>query len=203
MRRNIAIFSYSWGPAALWPAALIGGVAALLELGGEPVRLALRYERDAIHAGEIWRLVTGHIVHLGPSHMLMNIAALAVLAFAFSRILGPRDWLATGLGAALAISAGMLLLFPSIDWYVGLSGVLHGFWAAACIAAWPYDRRFATVLSVLLAAKLLFELIFGALPVTGSIASGPVVTDAHWLGAAGGLLVHGSRVAIGLRARSL
>lgn len=168
--------------------ALIGVLAGLVELGGQPARGLLEYRRAALANGQLWRLVTGHLTHLGPSHMLMNVAALAVLALVLQPYLRPRDWIGAGLTSALAIDAGLYWLHPDTAWYVGLSGVLHGFWAAAVTKAIAGRRWDAVPLAALLLAKLAYEAFVGAVPLTESIASGPVVTAAHSWGAAGGAL---------------
>lgn len=185
------------GPAA------IGLLAALLELGGERFRVLLRYDRDAVMAKEFWRLVTGHLVHLGPSHMLMNVFALGVLAVIFGRLLRTIDWIVVGLMAALAIDAGLYWLSADIGWYVGLSGVLHGFWAAGCVLAIAARSREAIVLTLLILGKLGFEAVIGPIALTGEVAGGPVVTVAHAYGAAGGALAALGLLAIRFRTRSI
>jgi rhomboid family GlyGly-CTERM serine protease len=192
--------------AALWgwlvPAA-IALLAAGLELGGERWRLALRYDRGALEAGELWRLAGAHLVHLGPSHMLMNVAALAVLAYVFADVLRPRDWVVSALASALVIDFGLFVFHPQVVWYVGLSGMLHGFWAAGCIRALELGRREALPLLALIVLKLGYEMLIGPVPLTGEIAAGPVVTQAHAWGALGGALWPLGLLATRYRGRSL
>src|SRR5690606_33115171 len=57
------------------PVLAIASIAVLFELFGDAGREALRYERDALEAGEAWRRLTGHLVHLGRGHLAMNHAA--------------------------------------------------------------------------------------------------------------------------------
>lgn len=65
------------GIRAEWRRAVgLVGVLLLLQLGGESVRGALRFERDAIAAGELWRLWTAHFVHLGWNHAWLNCAGV-------------------------------------------------------------------------------------------------------------------------------
>jgi rhomboid family GlyGly-CTERM serine protease len=168
----------------------------LAEAFGDSGRLWLRYQRDGLADGEFWRLVTGHLVHLGPSHMVMNIAALAILALLFVPLLRPLDWLWVCLVSALAIDAGLYWLSPEIVWYVGLSGVLHGCWAGAAIRAWALDTRQAVALTGMILLKLGFEAVYGPLGITGAVAAGPVVSVAHAYGAAGGTLWALTRFAI-------
>jgi rhomboid family GlyGly-CTERM serine protease len=165
----------------------VGALAALAELGGEPLRLLLRYEREGLAGGELWRVVTGHLVHLGPSHMAMNVLALGVLAFVFARLLSHRDWWLGCLAAALAIDAGLFFVSREVEWYVGLSGVLHGVWAIASVRAWLERRPEALAFTLLLAVKLGYEAWFGPVPLTGAVAAGPVVAVAHAYGTVGGV----------------
>jgi rhomboid family GlyGly-CTERM serine protease len=166
-------------------------VAALIlaaALGGEAARAAGRYERAAVLHGEIWRLVTGHFVHLGWSHTLLNLAGLVLVWMLCAS--GLRGW--RGAGALLAsiatIDAGFLLLEPQLQWYVGFSGVLHGLFAAGVVAAVRARESGAWILAALLAGKLVFEQLVGPVPLTERVAGGAVIESAHLYGAIGGLL---------------
>jgi rhomboid family GlyGly-CTERM serine protease len=183
--------------------ACAGLLAAAAELGGETARMALRYDRIELAAGELWRLITGHLVHLGPSHMAMNVVATGVLALIFSRLIGWRDWLLYLLGAALAIDAGLYLFHPSIGWYVGLSGVLHGIWAGGSVRAWRANDGAAVGLTVLIVIKLAYEAWVGPIAATGAMTGGAVVTEAHLFGAAGGAAVALVQLAVARNRRPL
>lgn len=181
----------------------IAGLAGLAEIAGDPGRLALRYDRGAVATGEIWRLITGHLVHLGPSHLAMNVLALAILAFVLPALATWRQWLLSFIAAALFIDIGLLVFHPSVGWYVGLSGVLHGFWAAGVVLA-IHARRFeAMPLAVLLLLKLGYEFLFGGIPLSGEVAAGPVVSVAHAWGAVGGAAFALASIAVRSRDASL
>ena len=181
----------------------IAGLAGLAELAGNPGRLALRFDREAVASGEIWRLVSAHLVHLGPSHLAMNVLALAILAFVLPALATWRQWLLTFLAAALFIDIGLLAFHPSVGWYVGLSGVLHGFWAAGVVLA-IHARRFEAIpLAVLLLLKLGYEFLFGGIPLSGEVAAGPVVSVAHAWGAIGGAAFALTSIAVRSRNASL
>ncbi len=181
----------------------IAGLAGLAELAGDPGRFALRFDREAVASGEIWRLITGHLVHLGPSHLAMNLLALAILAFVLPALASWRQWLLTFLSAALVIDIGLLAFHPSVEWYVGLSGVLHGFWTAGVMLA-IHARRFEAIpLAVLLLLKLGYEFLFGGIPLSGEVASGPVVSVAHAWGAIGGAAFALTSIAVRSRNASL
>jgi rhomboid family GlyGly-CTERM serine protease len=178
-------------------------LAGLAELAGDPGRLVLRYDRAAVQSGELWRLITGHLVHLGPSHLAMNLLALAILAFVLPALASWRQWLLAGLMSALFIDAGLLGFHPAVAWYVGLSGVLHGFWAAGVVLA-LYSKRFEAVpLAILLLIKLGYEAVLGPIPLSGEVAAGPVVSEAHAWGAAGGATFALASIAVRRRGRWL
>lgn len=162
-------------------------VLVLLGLGlaGDGGRILLRFQRQSILDGEWWRLISGHWVHLGWPHTFLNLAGLVLVMTIFNGVLSPLGWAVTGLGSMLAIDLGFLWMRPDLGWYVGLSGVLHGWMAAGLLLMPPRAERW--LLLGLLALKLGYEQLFGALPMTESSAGGIVVVDAHLLGAIGGL----------------
>ena len=59
--------AYGWALLAL--IALLAG----LELGGDPWRDALSYDRAALAGGQWWRLISAHFVHLDAQHMLIDL----------------------------------------------------------------------------------------------------------------------------------
>ena len=165
----------------------MAGIAVLIAIGGATVSDALRYEREAILGGQIWRLLTGNFVHLGWAHLLFNIAGLGLIWALFGQALGNRGWAVTLLVCGLGVGLGILLLNPQIDWYVGLSGVLHGFLAAGAVAERDIKPGTRALILGLLSLKLLWEQVFGSLPGTTAAAGGNVIVDAHLYGALTGL----------------
>lgn len=136
------------------------GVAAL-----EPLRRLLIYERGAVESGELWRLVTGSLVHHAPSHLLWNLAALAV-AGTLIELLGLGRRLAVlYLAAAAAVGFAVHFSAPALDVYAGLSGVAVAAVAFLCLdglrdrGAWRWTC--AAALAVLV-AKLAVELGTGS-----------------------------------------
>jgi rhomboid family GlyGly-CTERM serine protease len=165
----------------------LAGVCALLlavACSGEAGRLALRYERTALAAGQLWRLVTAHLVHLDLRHALLNILGLVLMWALFARDYRPRQWSIIVLASMAAIDAGLWLCDSTVAWYVGSSGVLHGVMAAGTLAQLRRGEATGWVLLAFLAGKLAYEHWVGALPLAGSV----VVVDAHLYGVAGGAL---------------
>jgi rhomboid family GlyGly-CTERM serine protease len=171
----------------LWLLGLLVATVVLLSFGGEQVRLLLRYDRAAvIDAGEYWRLLTGHFVHGSITHMALNLAGMGLLAALFPRHYSLTGWIIIALFSAAAIDLGFVLYEPHLEWYVGLSGVLHGGLAAGAIAWWRYESKaLALAITVILIGKLAWEQAQGALPLSGDMS---VIVDAHLLGSVGGAI---------------
>ena len=157
-----------------------------LALGGESATLLLRFERINIENGEIWRLLTANFVHLGWSHALLNIAGLALIWSLFGHRLSQTGWSIILISSLLGTTLGLLLFNPTLSWYVGLSGALHGLFIAGCVAEIKLKYRFGIVLLVILVGKILWEQFQGPLPGTSDAAGGPVIVDAHLYGALAG-----------------
>ena len=162
----------------------------------------MRYDRAALATGQAWRLVSAHFVHLDAGHAALNAAGLAIIAWIFSETLVTRRQAVALVAAATFVDIGLFLVHPEIASYAGLSGALHGLFAAGAMA-WALDvdgdlplpddvarrtRRLWGILLLLgLFAKLALETHAHAFWLVGNTM--PVVTAAHRWGAAGGLVV--------------
>jgi len=189
-------------PQRKWPslplaAALILSLVCLALQGlGQPVIELLRFERESLAEGQWWRVLTGHLVHLGWSHALLNVLALCLVAWIFQRTCSILCLGSLGLASALAIDLGLWFLDPEIHWYVGLSGVLHGLLAGAIARDLAVGNKASGWIGAALVGKLAWEQFYGALPMTAQAAGGPVVVQAHLYGALGGLAVALALIAI-------
>jgi len=172
--RDLAIF-------AVFAAIVLG-----LEAGGDGVRLLLRFDLEPIVAGQYWRLLTGHLVHLGWGHAILNLVALGLIVAGFRPLLGWGRWAIVALVAAAAIDFGLWFSDPPVAWYVGLSGVLHGLVVAGGIVLLRLAPRAAAIILVAVVAKLAWEALRGALPFTAELSGGDVIEEAHLWGAIGG-----------------
>jgi rhomboid family GlyGly-CTERM serine protease len=142
---------------------------------------ALVLDSASVRAGQLWRLLTAHFVHLRVQHAAINIAAALALLY-WAGLTGQlRTALYFVLLSPLAISAGLLYL--GFDWYAGLSGVLHGLLVYLLLKA-PLPIRIVGL--VLLTAKLLWQANGG--PGMTPAVDSVVLHEAHWLGVAAGAL---------------
>lgn len=146
----------------------------------------LSYQRSAIASGQWWLLLSGNFVHLGVSHLWMNMAGLGlVVALVWSHF-SAIQWVLIILFSSSVVGICLWWFNPDIQGYVGFSGTLHGLIIAGCLADLRVYPRSAALLLVLVIAKLGWEQYSGALPGSESVAGGLVLVDAHLYGAIGG-----------------
>lgn len=178
-------------------AEVIAIVVALLILALQAsADLSTLEYRNANFATQPWRWVTAHVVHVNWQHALINAAALCVVAHLFAPDLSPARQLWSLLAAALAISACLALIFPTIVWYRGLSGALHGLYFAGA-TLWLIKAKLGRFRQLWLPSvlflggwiKVLVEQPGGAATPYAEWLGAGVVPQAHLVGAACGTLL--------------
>jgi rhomboid family GlyGly-CTERM serine protease len=160
-------------------------VMLLPELAGEWARAGFSYERSALAAGQWWRLLTAHFVHLDLEHALLNILGMVLMWSLFARDYRPREWLIIVAVTLAGIDAGLWLRDPNVAWYVGASGALHGVMTAGTLAHLRRGDLDGWILAIFIVVKISYEQMNGALPFSES--GEPVVVNAHLYGALAGL----------------
>ncbi len=168
--------------------AIIIGIATILLLIGDEAIPGLRYDRAAITSGEYFRLLGGHVVHLGTMHYLLNVAGLTLVWFLVGSAFSPSQWSAIIASNIVVMDLGFWYLMPELAWYVGLSGLLHGMLAAGIAGIWRSRRTEALVIASIVVLKLGYEIFIGPVPGTGAMAGGDVISEAHLFGAIGGII---------------
>jgi glycerate 2-kinase len=143
------------------------------------------YDRERIFASELWRLFTGHFVHLSGEHLLLDLTAFAIIGAITERKQLPGFGLLC-LIAPCIISAGSLLIEPRMHRYAGLSALSM---AAFVFFAFHQNRRAMIVLLTLAAAKIIFELTSNtSIFVTAATPKVRIAATSHLLGALVGAL---------------
>jgi rhomboid family GlyGly-CTERM serine protease len=160
-------------------------IAAFGQAGTE----LLKYDRLAIVGGEYWRLLSGHFVHLGPEHLLLNLAGLVLVWLLIGRQYSTSQWFIVTAFSLVVITLGFWFLDTNLLWYVGLSGLLHGLLIAGAISGIKTQPVESVIVLVAVAGKLVYELLVGPLPGSEATAGGAVITNAHLFGAIGGAVI--------------
>ena len=148
----------------------------------------LKYDRLAIANGDYWRLLSGHFSHLGPEHLLLNLAGLVLVWLLVGRQYTTPQWTFVTAFSLVIITLGFWYADPNLIWYVGLSGLLHGLLIAGAIRGIRTQTMESAIVLVAVAGKLIYEQLVGPLPGSEATAGGAVITNAHLYGAIGGAL---------------
>jgi len=168
------------------PAVLILS-SGLIELFGDAGRSFLQFDRAAISVAELWRLISGHFVHLGPNHFFLNAFGLVLVWLLVGMHFTLRQWLIVIVVSIAGIDAGLWFFDPQLTWYVGMSGFLHGMLVAGIVKGFQAVPREATVVGVAVLMKIMFEQLIGPLPGSEQSAGGDVVVNAHLYGVLAGV----------------
>jgi rhomboid family GlyGly-CTERM serine protease len=165
---------------------LLAGLAAGFYLAAGPAPEFWVYARQGLAEGQLWRLLSGHLVHSDPAHLGWDLGALVLLGWAFEPLLRERFWSLLGV-AALVIDAGLWFGLPGLARYCGLSGLLNALLAAGLWRLWRQHGRHPLVPAIALLSLLkpLWELSAGQALFTSTLW--PSLPEAHLLGLAAGL----------------
>lgn len=170
---------------------LLAAFSTVAALGGATAELLLRYDRSAIAAGELWRLVTGHFAHLGLAHLVLNLAGLGVVWMLVGGAYSSSGWVLIIATSLALIDLGFWFLDANLGWYVGMSGLLHALLVAGVVSRFPVAKVESLALALVIAGKIAWEQLAGPLPGSELSAGGPVVVNAHLYGAIAGILAGG------------
>jgi rhomboid family GlyGly-CTERM serine protease len=151
----------------------------------------LQYHRDQLFTGELWRLLSAHMTHLGWGHLSMNLGGFWLILVLFPNIQQTQRCLTLLLLLMLGTSAGLWLFTPEVSWYRGLSGILHGLLCWGLLSQLRSQPLVSWSVLILLLIKLAWEQWQGPLPGSESLAAGSVIVDAHLYGAVSGVILWG------------
>lgn len=151
----------------------------------------IAYRRSAIQSGEWWRLVTGQYVHNNLAHLLMNVIGLVIIYTLASLYRHANTYIAALVLTTPALGLALFYFEKDLEYYVGISGVLHGVLVALGIVfASTSSKRLGYLLVFSVSVKVYFEYI-GVLSVDNvQQAIGiPVCFGAHHLGVISGVVL--------------
>jgi rhomboid family GlyGly-CTERM serine protease len=153
---------------------------------------ALVLDRNAVHAGALWRIATGSLVHFSAEHLAYNVLVVGVAGWLLER--RGRGVTSLLLASALGVGGAVLLFAPELQRYAGLSGVAYALVVMLALDALGDGgtcRRLGVITLVVTGAKLAWELGAGQyllvdaatatfVPVPVSHAAGTAVALAAW-----------------------
>jgi rhomboid family GlyGly-CTERM serine protease len=150
----------------------------------------LNYQYDAINHGELWRLVSGNLLHTNGWHLAMNLAGFWVIVFLHEIHYKHHTGKLMVLFTCLCIleGIGLFLFYPSLKAYVGLSGLLHGLFTFGAIMDIRKGFLSGYLLLLGVIAKVAYEQYFGASDGISSLINARVATESHLVGVVSGLI---------------
>ncbi len=178
-------------------ASLLLSAAAVLVFVLPSATTWLQYDRLAIAAGEIWRLVSSHWTHVSGDHLFWDVLTFLVLGTLCERMSRLR-FCACVLGSAVLIPVALWITMPQLEMYRGLSGIdsaLYVLLAVTLLKDEVHGRRWAWVIAlsgVLFAfiGKVGYEIATGGTIFVDSGASHMILVPlAHCVGAVVGMIV--------------
>ncbi len=151
----------------------------------------LLFKRDAIQTGEIWRILTGNLVHTNYYHLALNLAGVLFLCLLFSDYLKVRVFYISLLICSMSVGMGIYLFNPELQWYAGLSGALYGlFFFAASLALRHRDFIGSLPILIGIPAKLAWDSQHTNFTQhSAELINAPVATDAHIYGLIAGICI--------------
>jgi|TARA_R110002073_G_scaffold336505_1_gene534242 rhomboid family GlyGly-CTERM serine protease len=160
-----------------------------LGLAHEWVNPWLRYDREAVAAGQVWRLLTCHLVHLNLSHMAMNLAGFLLCCFFFNDLLTRKILWLWLLPSSIAVGCAFYFIDDGLSWYVGLSGILHGLFIVCLLLGWRGNPGLHSVVMVLIVGRLIWEQMPGYdVDYLRTVINGRVYVNAHLYGSIAGAI---------------
>ncbi len=105
--------------------SIILGLAAFAVFFFPEAAARLQYDRQALAAGEWWRVVTGHWTHWSWDHLLWDALVFTGLGAACERY-GRARFIAFLAGSVLLVPAAVWAFLPDMNIYRGLSGLDAG-----------------------------------------------------------------------------
>ncbi len=169
-----------------WFTLSVGGGVLSLYLLGSAFFQTLIFDKQLIMAGEIWRILTGHLVHSSFDHLLWDLLGFLILGIVIERN-NTSDLIPGFLFSCLGVSGWLLMNHFGFLAYCGLSGALNGLLVIAAVNRWRTTNSFVYG-GVLFgtAMKIIFELTTRHSVFTNMSAQ--AVPEAHAAGFCAGLV---------------
>jgi rhomboid family GlyGly-CTERM serine protease len=149
----------------------------------------LAYDRIQLDNFQWWRILTAHFLHTNITHLLLNITGLTLLWALHGHYFKMACYMSQFFVLCLGTSIGLYVFAGQMQWYVGLSGVLHGLFIIG--AYLDIQNQFKTGWIMLLGVwlKVVHEQIYGASEEVAKLIAAHVAIDAHLFGTITGSII--------------
>ena len=147
-----------------------------------------RFQRILILNGEWWRLISGHLDHLGWAHLGLNALFLALVLVIFKPLQRVIFTVGVWFISVITISLCMLLFSPTLAWYVGLSSSLYSLLIIGMMLDAGYSPLIRAGVVGLVITKVWLEQ-GDQIPWVAEIIAGPVAEVSHLYGVSIGFLI--------------
>jgi len=165
----------------------IGGIC--LGIQGLELQSVLEFRRNNIFSQPA-TLLFSHFTHITWAHLAINLAACFSINYLFFK---DKHWayvLSVVFTLAIVTSLELYFFSTNVQWYRGLSGVLHGFFVLGCIHSLKKEKLAASLFLSAIIIKLLWEQ-FSPDKSSSMLDGATIIVDAHLWGAITGLLLGG------------
>lgn len=150
---------------------------------------ALAFHRDVAMGSQWWQLISAHFMHNNLAHYVVNMAGLGVLYLLHGEYARVKSFSVNIVVLGVGISVSIYYFSPTLVWYVGLSGILHGLFAWGVIIDLYYKRRTGYLLLFGLFIKLMHEQLSQPSTAMADMIGVRVAIDAHLYGAIIGIML--------------
>lgn len=168
--------------------AVVFALATALYFGEPQTSDLFAYTRGDIFNGQIWRILTGHMLHTNLNHLLLNSLGLALLWGLHGSYYSTKSYFGYVLYFALFISLALLWFVDDLHWYVGLSGVLHGLFTVGAIKDIQHGLKSGWLLLAGISIKVIYEQISGPSAEIANLIDARVAIEAHFAGWLAGIV---------------
>lgn len=160
---------------------IITGICIIAQL--TPVSHAMTWDHELILKGEWWRILTGNLTHTNVPHLVMNIAALWLIATIFRP--HPLQLLVAVIILSIAVGSGLMM--TNFTRYVGLSGTLHGLFVYFALQDALKGSSASWLFVTVAAVKVGWEYLVGPSVTTTELIGAPIAIEAHLIGLISGV----------------
>ena len=152
----------------------------------ESLRSGLEYHRA--EPEQVWRALTGHLLHSNHWHLGMNLGALLLMLMLHQLYYSLHSFALLLVSGCIGISVLLYLFSPDIQIYVGLSGWLHCFITVGALLDIKHKIQSGWLILLGVIAKVAYEQWQGPDAELAALIDANVAIDAHLYGVICGLL---------------